>query len=162
MIRWGCCLGWQILYLRLWKCIWCISARYRMAQVLTIGRRFIFIDVVLKTGMNLIKVLGQSTSAFEILLVIWTGNKQQSSLERLFGIMKELIWCHGCIARVKTVISKKFCGNSLGAHKISLSPVQLAQPILLPVHHLVIMDLKHLSTISPQSCRMVTRAKNAT
>ena len=87
-----------------------------MAQALTINRRGIFIDVVLEARMNLIEVLGQSTSAFELLVANWTGNKQQSSLERLFErlfeIMKELIWCHGCIARVRTVILKKYCGNS--------------------------------------------------
>ena len=125
IIRWGCCLGWWILYLRLWRYIWCILAKYRMAQALTIDRRGIFIDVVLKAWMNLIEVLGQSTSAFELSIASWTENKQQSSLERLFEIMKELIWCHGCIARVKIVILKKYHGNSWGAHKISLSPVQL-------------------------------------
>ena len=75
MIRWGCHVGWQILYLRLWRCIWYISARYRMAQALTIDRRGVFVDVVLEVRMNLIEVLGQSASAFELSIASWTGNK---------------------------------------------------------------------------------------
>ena len=55
-----------------------------MAQALIIDRRGIFIDVFLEDRMNLIEVLGQSTSAFELSIESWTGNKQWNSLERLF------------------------------------------------------------------------------
>ena len=54
-----------------------------MAQALIIDRRGIFIDVVLEARMNFIEVLGQSTSAFELSIASWTGNKQRNSLERL-------------------------------------------------------------------------------
>ena len=46
-----------------------------MAQALTIDRRGVFVDVVLEVGMNLIEVLGQSASAFELSIASRTGNK---------------------------------------------------------------------------------------
>ena len=158
-IRWGWHLGWWILYLRLWRCIWCISARYRMAQALIIDRRGIFIDVVLEARMNFIEVLGQSTSAFELSIASWTENKQRNSLERLW---KNLLGAMGVLQEWR----QQFWKNTvviLEAHaKFHWVLFNLAQPILLPAHHLVITHLKHLSTMSPQSCRMATRAKNAT
>ena len=46
-----------------------------MAQALTIDRKGVFVDVVLKARMNLIEVLRQSPSAFECSIASWTRSK---------------------------------------------------------------------------------------